>query len=474
MAGRVVTIEICSTAIKLMETEGASVTRWATSLLEPGTFNDEILSDPPALSAAVKEFMASNGINSRNVTASVSGLYSLSRIVIVPVQSGGAVTQQAVLERANEVMPFSEDELYLSWQNISAVEGGQQVLVVGIPRDIIDAEVRALKMGGVNPRALDLKAMALARAVNKEQTLILNIEPTTFDIVIVVNGVAEVMHTTAWREGDLSPEEKAEHLAVALELAVGFYNSHNPGIPLDPATPLFITGTVSGDVTLREKFKNRIVYPIEPLAPPLEYPEHFPVSQYAVNIGLALKGMTAAKSPVQSRTTLDINLLPQIYRPWKPSTRQRYFFVVIIALIALLFPLFQLYSGAAEETTILEKRYSLINTELQRRQLELAKRDPLQKVINEYQTIVAMGGGIVEDVNVINSTATEFGIEMQTITHRGNAISFNCQADSYLTFRNFIAALKESGQFSLVTSPAERFPYLTGGDITITLQPKSR
>ncbi|GAI49724.1 unnamed protein product, partial [marine sediment metagenome] len=123
----------------------------------------------------------------------------------------------------------------------------------------------ALRAAGVNPRVLDLKAMALVRAVNREEALILNIEPTSFDVVMVVGGIAEIMRTTAWQEGDLSEEEQAEHLAVALDLTVGFYNSHHPSYPLDPATPLFITGQMSGDLTLIDKLQERVGYPIESL-----------------------------------------------------------------------------------------------------------------------------------------------------------------------------------------------------------------
>ena len=98
-------------------------------------FEEGVVADPQALGSAVKQLMASSGIKERNVTASVSSLYSLSRIVTVPTPLGEPVTERAVLEAASEVMPLSEEEMYLSWRTISTGEGGQQVLVVGVPRD---------------------------------------------------------------------------------------------------------------------------------------------------------------------------------------------------------------------------------------------------------------------------------------------------------------------------------------------------
>ncbi|MFC2021979.1 pilus assembly protein PilM [Chloroflexota bacterium] len=467
-----VTLEISSTGIRLMEIEEGRVTKWASRSLEPGVLEEEVISDSKALSTAVKQLMDSSGIKARNITASVSGLYSLSRIVMMATPVGGSVTQQAVLEAAAEVMPLSEEELYLSWQTVGTAEGGQNALVVGVPRDVVDSEMQALRLAGLKPRILDLKTMALARAVNREQALILNIESTTFDIVVVNNGVTEVMRTTAWQPDDLSLEDRAEHLVVILELTVGFHNSHNPDSPLDPTIPLFITGQMSGDLDLMETLQARVGYPIESLEPPLEYPAHLPVSQYAVNIGLALKGTAAVKNLEQSGFSLpDINLLPQAYQPWKPSAKQIYFFLAIVAAIALIFPLYQVTSAAIAETAMLKTRSDIINTELEKRQGELAEREPLQKAINEYRTIVNMGGNFTEDLQVIKSQAAELGIKLQPITHTGGSITFNCAADNYTAFRDYLSALEESGRFSITTRPVEQYSYVKSGHIA--LKPKT-
>jgi len=292
----VVTLEISSTDIKLMETSGGKVTSWASHSLEPDMFEEEVITDPQAFGATVRRLMASSGIQARDITVSVSGLYSLSRVVTVPTPLEQPVTEEAVFEAAVEVMPLSEEDLYVSWQTIAPGEGGQLVLVVGVPRDILDSEMRALKSIGINPRTLDLKTMALARAVNREKAIILNIEPNSLDIVLVVDGLTEVMRTIAWQQDDFSLEEAAEHLNSAVEMTVSFYDSHHPGFPLDPATPFFITGQMSGNLALMEQLQAITSYPIEPLTPPLECPPHLPVSQYAVNIGLALKGTSSSKN----------------------------------------------------------------------------------------------------------------------------------------------------------------------------------
>lgn len=464
-----VTLEISSTDIKLMETSGGKVTSWASHSLEPDMFEEEVITDPQAFGATVKRLMTSSGIQARDITISVSGLYSISRVVMVPTPLEQPVTEEAVFEAAAEVMPLSEEDLYVSWQTIAPGEGGQMVLVIGVPRDILDSEMRALKSVGINPRTLDLKTMALARAVNREKAIILNIEPNSFDIVLVVDGLTEVMRTTAWQEDEFSVEDAAEHLSSAVELTVSFYDSHHPGFPLDPATPLFITGQMSGNLALMEQLQAITPYPIEPLTPELECPPHLPVSQYAVNIGLALKGTSSSKNTEQDRYSLpDINLLPLIYRPWRPSAKQMYFLSAIVALLVLLFPLYQFASGAMAETSLLQTKYDSVNSLLQQRQLEIKNREPLQRAIGEYNSIIDMGSGYTEDLAIIRNEAERFNVQLQTITHEGNSIKVICDAESYTVFREFLTTLEESGRFLSPIPEPERFPYLEGGTVTIT------
>ena len=89
MAKRIVTLEIDTTAIRLMETREGRVVKWASLSLEPTMTRDGVISDPGALSTAVKQLMDSSGIKARDVIASVSGLYSVSRVVAVSNPPGG-------------------------------------------------------------------------------------------------------------------------------------------------------------------------------------------------------------------------------------------------------------------------------------------------------------------------------------------------------------------------------------------------
>lgn len=472
MARRVITLEIDSAFIKILEAIEGKVTRWASLSLVPGVVEEGVVSDPAALSAALHQLMASSGIKGKDVVASVNGLYSSNRIIAIPYPSMGVPTSQAVMDTAKDVMPIATDNLYLSWQTLTTIENIQQVLVLGIPQDVVDTEVQALKAAGINPRIMDFKAVALSRTVNRDNAFILNIEATSFDIVMLVHGIPEIMRTIAWQYDELSLEDSVEHLALNLELTVGFFNSHHPDAPLDTSAPLFVTGQLSGNPSLLEQLQSRVDYKIESPVPPLACPVHLPVSQYAVNIGLALCGTLPPKNLEPGEYfPPNINILPDIYKPWKPTARQLYISCFIIAAIALLIPLYRAATGALDRTAELESQYNTLNNKLQQRQIEIKNRAPLQDAINQYRTIVDMGGGFADDINFITSEAHNLDIYVKSTVRDEDSLAILCEADSYDTFRKYLSVLEASGRFSSPIPPPEGYPYTKAGDIELT--PKS-
>lgn len=463
MAPRVVTLDIDSTTIRLLETRGKRVTRWATASLEPGVVENGAISDPKALGASIKRLMKSSGIKAGKVRASISGIYSISRVLSVPDQPEGTLGG-AVLEAVKGLMPVPEGELYIAWQTIGLFEDQRQVLALGVPRNLVDAQVQALRSAGVTVEILDIKAMALTRAVNQAQALILNIEPSTLDIVVVVAGMPQVMRTILFKK-DLSPEERAERTAQDLEVAVSFYNSRHPGSPVDPATPLFLTGEMAAEPALVERLQARGGYPLRPVTPPLECPAQLPAPRYAVNMGLALK--TAEKKAGEIVVlSPDINILPAIYQPRKWFRRQSYLAVLILAAaIALLDFFYVATTTAMDQTAALRDKLAILDQKMELRQAEIKNRTAMTATIQEYQALRAKRGTFTGDLEAIYSQAQKLGIAVDTVTHEGSKVEISYKAGDYPTFKAYFTALEETGRFLPVAQPTPTFPWPTGGKI---------
>lgn len=479
MASRVLSLDMEATSVRLMETKGGKVMNWASVRLKPGIVKDGVVLDPQALGAIIRQLMSSSGIKGRNIVASVSGMYSLNRILKRTSARGGLLTTEAVQASAQEIMPFSIKKMYLSWGTIPGSNGGEQIFLVGVPRETIDTEVQALRSAGIRSFLLCYETQAIARAVNKAESLILNIGSDSFDIIIVAKGLPEILHTRAWKPDKLTMEERVEYLAVNLEAAVIFYNSRHPEALLSAHTPLVILERMTGqqsteNLTLKEKLQALLEYPSEPIVPPLECPAHMSVSEYAVNIGLSAKKTVPSKNPLNGGYLAPyIDLLPEIYRPWSPSARQIFFFCLIMGLIVLLSPLYRINSDAVAETASAQATYNAISDQLQQKQIKIKSRIPIENAIKDYGTILDKHGGFNEELSAIMGEAGKLGIQVPSIEHGGKVVIFSAQADNYTDFRDYIVALEKSGQFfTPIKPPPEQFPYVKAGTLTVTPRKK--
>src|SRR4030042_922891 len=97
---------------------------------------------------------------------SARGLRSIPRILELPKMKP-QMMEAAVAREAKREMPVPLDDIYLSWQPLAASNGHQRVFALGVPRDTLDPLLRAIAVTGRRAHAVDIKPLALARAVDR-------------------------------------------------------------------------------------------------------------------------------------------------------------------------------------------------------------------------------------------------------------------------------------------------------------------
>ncbi|MFP3855333.1 MAG: pilus assembly protein, partial [Anaerolineales bacterium] len=68
-----------------------------------------------------------------------------------------------------------------------------------------------------------------------------------------------------------------------------FYNESHKDQPLPDSTPVLASGSYFNEGSMVERLQRLTPYPVRLPDPPLRYGSDFPMPQYAVNLGLALK-----------------------------------------------------------------------------------------------------------------------------------------------------------------------------------------
>jgi len=448
----IVTLNIEANGLRFLRIKGEKVWDWGSMPLAPGLVKDGLVTDPAKVSLAINELFLQTKIPHCRTIASLTGLRSVPRIFRLP-RMNPKLLKEAIRNESEQEMPVPLEELYLSWQLLDATDSEQQLFVLGVPRKTVDTLVKTLVEAGIGPHVVNLKSLALAKAVNREEALIIDLEPESFDLVVVVGGIPTVMRTIISRGELMTTEDRIRQLASELSQTIEFHNGSHPEHPVDSTTPVFLTGLLANDAAVRDLVGAAIDNPIETLAPAFECPPNLPVAEYAVNIGLALDktssrlgaGPGSVHPPVVSP-----NVLPHIYKRRRASPTRILYPVVAVLLVVLLVFMYQMKTNSEAETTDIQAELNRVNKQIDVVSQHVAtingteaKADSLY----EGRESVLGAGSVIDGLQgVLNVLPSE--VRLASVTGEEGQLTLVGDADDSLSVTNYIAALEEKGMFS--------------------------
>lgn len=289
MLGRkIVTLDFDGRDIRLLVVRGKRALRWSTVSVSPELMNQGMIQESERMGAGLARFLSVNKASKRRVMTSVTGHRSVSRLLALP-EIDPDLLDDAIRRKAKQEMPLPLDETYLSWEVIR--QKGDQILVfaLAVPRLVIDRQVETLRAAKIKPSVMDLKPLALIRAVHQNDAIIVNLEEQGIGVIIVVGGVPAIVRSMPQGDGKPNPAAAIDRLSLELTRTIQFHNDSNRDRPLDPRTPVFVTGAPFDDPKMVELLKSKVSFPIQLPQPPMRLPQDFPVATYAANLGLAMK-----------------------------------------------------------------------------------------------------------------------------------------------------------------------------------------
>ena len=164
-----------------------------------------------------------------------------------------------------------------------------RVFALGVPKDILGPQLEAIRLAGVTLQSMDVKPLALVRAVGRGEALIADLEPETLDVIVVRGGVPATIRSVSLRREMERTDEKVQRLGEELGRAVKFYNDTHREDALQQSTPVFLTGSLAEAAASTGVAEASIGRPAQSPTPMLRYAPDLPLATFMVNIGLALK-----------------------------------------------------------------------------------------------------------------------------------------------------------------------------------------
>jgi Tfp pilus assembly PilM family ATPase len=275
-------------SLRVLSLENQRVVGWSELPIADRAARGSQINDPAVLGAAVDDAFEQLSLPRRNVAWALPGYQSTSRILELP-SLRGAELRQAIEEEFERILGASAADFFLSWQRLDGRVRQRFVFVIAIPKATVLGAIEALEAADIQPRTMDLRPLAVVRALGCADGVVANLEEGSIDIVVVERSVPAVIRSLPLVGAASAREAAQNRLVEEIERTLAYYDDSNPDRPLDIDAPLYLTGSLATGIALAERIRAVTRHPIGRLKPLGLIPPELPVVDYLVPLGLSLK-----------------------------------------------------------------------------------------------------------------------------------------------------------------------------------------
>lgn len=232
-------LDISTTGVKLMaiDPKRMVVLGYGSVDLDPTKMQESLNGNPDFIAEGLNKLLKvklKGRLPSDQVVVSVPTSRTYSRIMVVPVESEGSLTEAVQLE-VEQYIPIASSDLYVDYQVIERTPKELNVLISAVPKKLVDTLVEACQKSGLAVTMVEPGINAAARLIKATEeghlpSLIIDIGAATSDIALLDNGTVRLTgsvavggHTFTLRisEGLKVPLEEAHQLKVHSGLSPG-------------------------------------------------------------------------------------------------------------------------------------------------------------------------------------------------------------------------------------------------------------
>lgn len=455
-----IVLDFTDSEIKTLVVRKKKVELATTIPLEPGWVKDGTITEPDAISQRLREFLSSYSITETETMSTLSGQHTIYRMVNIPRVPPKLLENAAAIELEKN-MPVSLEELYTTWQAIDISQEEIALCMVGTRRELVDTMIRILRAAGLRPVVFEPRPLAVARLSEDPTSIVIDAQPSSFDIIIVLGGIPVLVRTVLFSSDDLYG--RSAGVKEELERTISFYNAAHKEAPITPQSriPIILNGELPG-------LAEATGYQCKPPLAPFTYPP-IDLTKFAACAGLALRVLQPKISPMR----LTVNAIPEVYLPKpRPIGQIAFWLFTLLAVIAFLW-LASLTIAEVRKTAELNSQVEVLQTRVNvRRGTEQVlkalqtKLDAAQTRLNVFQKPLdvakAQRTSVIADIREVTTAITSGTLKLKTITLTDKAaagtdvapqieMQIEGIATAQSTILDYTRRLRDSGRFSQVT-----------------------
>lgn len=133
----------------------------------PGSIRNGMVEEPKEFGRALATFLRDNSVTATDAVFDIPSNLAVLRWVTLPNMDPSEI-KDAARFRVRKHLPFALDSAYVETAHVNPTESGEMsVLVVAVPRKLVDSRAEAVLYGGLEPIRAELEAQAILRVVER-------------------------------------------------------------------------------------------------------------------------------------------------------------------------------------------------------------------------------------------------------------------------------------------------------------------
>lgn len=467
-SGASIILEIRDQELRLLSFNNGLLQKAARRPIPAETIRNGQILDVKGLGKEIKNFIdyvrdETGNINSLNIV--LSGLRTTCRTIEVP-EMDNKLQKKYVERQIEKEMPLSVKELLISTFPVKQNDNQsyvRQILVVGIPRSLVDKLKEALYLAGVKKASFTIRPFALTGQAAKGDAIIFDIETDEFNIIITHDSQPQMVYSRSL-DSSSATIDASQHGGTLTEIqrSYEYLRDFILGHKDFEKLACYLTGTASRDEKIKTGIKH--TYGLRLELP--QYESNLPAEAKsgAYDSSLGLSSLLSKNGGFFSKTpNFPGYIAPQeIHGP--PSVAEKVVwrslsylpYLLGASLLAFVFYNYQTQQDILQQKKEIVQRFQsqenaqrMVLLKSKKIEADIKKMQAsLEEVANEYRTIDRKSMDYKENIQYVSDTAS--GLTITNINARDNKLTLEGRAREMQIALDYATTLAKSTGLSNV------------------------
>jgi hypothetical protein len=249
----------------------------------PGALVAGRVLDPAGLGQALRQLIARSEITTTRALIAASDAIASFRVLTFP----GTATDREIDDAVRGQLNFGSDRMSLRHREVLAGRDERTIFATVWDRSQVQAMATAARQAGLEPAAIDLKSLCVARALTVDSCIFLDLSVEPCEAVLVDERVPRVWHTFKVESGG----DLGQMIATGLHPVLGFQRRSGGG-GFGPDSPILVRSDQALPSLLAGRIEQLTGHPMQAVPQPPRVDPNVRYGPYLTCLGLVMRRST--------------------------------------------------------------------------------------------------------------------------------------------------------------------------------------